>query len=155
VEDVVERQRPVLAQQRDPASEGAGHDRRERPGARDEPQPELVAVALDRRRPRRGPLRAEDERPLPAGRPDERGQVAAGPVQVRLDDLEREAGRDSRVERVPALLEHGHPRRRRQPVRRADHAECSPELWPRREGHARTLVPEARCDQPRCEMPHG
>ena len=125
----------MLAQHRDPAAERAGHDRGQRPGAGDELEPELVAVTLDRRRARRRALRAEDERPLAAGGPEERGQVAAGPVQVRLDDLQREAGRDGRVERVSALLEHGHPRRRREPVRRRDHAERPSELGSRREAH--------------------
>ena len=95
-------------------------------------EPELVAVALDRRRARRGALRAEDDG-LAAGRPEQRGQVAARTVQVRLDDLQREARRDGGVEGVAALLEHRHPRRRREPVRRGDHAERAPELGSRRE----------------------
>ena len=130
----------MLAQQRDPAAEGAGHDRRQRPGAGNEREPELVAVALDRRCPRRRALRAEDERALASRRPEERRQVAARPVQVRLDDLQREAGRDGGVERVPALLEHGHPRRGREPVRRRHHAERSSELGSRREAHAFNLA---------------
>jgi len=130
----------VLAQHRDPAAEGTRHDRGERPGARHEREPELVPVARDRRGPRRGALRAEHERPLVPRRPEKRGQVAARAVQVRLDDLEREPGCNGRVERVPALLEHGHPSRRREPVRRRHHAERPPQLRPRREAHPRTLV---------------
>ena len=114
-----------------------------------EREPELVAVALDRRRARRRPLRAEDERPVAPGRPDERRQVAAGAVEVRLDDLQREAGRDGGVERVAALLEHGHPRRRREPVRRRHHPEGPPELWPRREAH-RPNVSVPRRAAPAC-----
>ena len=129
---VAERQRAVVAQHREPAAERAGHDRGERAGARHEREPELVAVALDRRRARRRPLRAEHDG-LAAGRPEQRRQVAAGPVQVRLDDLEREARRDGGVERVAALLEHGHAGRRRKPVRRGDHAERAAELRARRE----------------------
>ena len=136
MEDVAERHRPVLAQQGDPAAEGAGHDRGQRAGAGNQREPELVAIALDRRCAWRGPLRAEDERPVAPGRPDERRQVAAWAVEVRLDDLQREAGRDGGVERVAALLEHGHPRSRREPVRGRHHPEGPPELWPRREAHA-------------------
>ena len=73
---------------------------------------ELVAElveALDRRRGGRDALPAERERLLPRGRPEDRGHLAARPVQVRLDDLEREPGRARGVERVAAPLEHRHP----------------------------------------------
>ena len=62
-------------------------------------------------------------------------EIAARAVEVRLDDLERQPGRDRGVERVPAALEHGHPGRRRQPVRRGHHAEGAGELRTGREGH--------------------
>ena len=95
-------------------------------------EPELVAVVRDRRRARRRSLRAEHDR-LAAGRPEQRGQVAARAVQVRLDDLEREAGRDRGVERVAALLEHGHTGRGGEPVRRGDHPEGAAQLGAGRE----------------------
>jgi hypothetical protein len=139
--DLGERQRPVLAQHRDPAAEGAGHDGGERPGAGDEVEPELVAIEGDRGRARRRALRAEDERPVSSRRPEERGQVAAGAVQVRLDDLQGEPGRDRRVEGVPALFEHGHSGRRGEPVRGRHHPEGPPQLGARREAHRfRTLL---------------
>ena len=112
----------MVAEQREPASERAGHHGGERPRAGDEREPELVAIALDRRRARRGALRAEDDR-LAAGLPEQGRQVAARTVQVWLDDLQSEAGRDRGVERIPALLEQGHSRRRREPVGRGDHPE--------------------------------
>ena len=76
MEDVAERHRPVLAQQRDPAAEGAGHDRGQRAGAGNQREPELVAIALDRRsRVARAPARrgraagrARPARRAPAGR---------------------------------------------------------------------------------------
>src|SRR5207244_11460988 len=50
--------------------------------------------------------------------------------------LEGEARGDGRVESVPALLEHRHARRRREPVRRGDDAEGSAKLWAGRDAHA-------------------
>src|SRR2546430_8227705 len=67
-QDVLERERPVVAQHRQPASERAGHHGRERPGAGDELQAELVAIAFDRRGTRSGALCAENDR-LAARRP--------------------------------------------------------------------------------------
>jgi hypothetical protein len=49
--------------------------------------------------------------------------LAARPVQVGLDHLEHEAGGDGGVERVAAVLQHGHPGPGGQPVRRGHHAE--------------------------------
>ena len=49
---------------------------------------------------------------------------------MRLDDLEREAGRDGRVERVAASLEHRHPRGGGEPVGGCDHAERAAQLRP-------------------------
>jgi hypothetical protein len=125
----------VLAQHRDPAAERAGHDGGERPRARDELEPELVAIALDRRRTGCRPLGAEDERAIAPRRPQQRREVAARPVQVRLDDLQRQPGRHGGVERVSALLEHGHARCRGEPVRRRHHPEGTSELGSRREAH--------------------
>ena len=84
-------------------------------------------------------LPAQGERLAASGRPEDRGHLPARPVQVRLDDLQHEARRDRRIERVAAALEHGHPGLRREPVRRRDHPEGAAELWASRE-HARTLV---------------
>ena len=94
---------------------------------------------LDRRGGRSDALAAESERLAPFLRPEHRRHLAAGPVQVRLDDLEHEARRDRGVERVAAALEHRHPALRSEPVRGRDHPEGPAELRPRRE-HGRTLV---------------
>src|SRR5437667_216639 len=48
------------------------------------------AHALDRRGRGRDALRAEDERLAAFDGPEDGGQVAARPVQVRLDDLQRD-----------------------------------------------------------------
>ena len=63
---------------------------------------------------------------------------------MRLDDLQREPGRHRGVERVAAALEHRHPGRRREPVRRGHHAEGAGELRSRREGHPRRDASLAR-----------
>ena len=128
----------MVAQHRQPASERAGHHGRERPGAGDELQAELVAIAFDRRGTRSGALCAEHDR-LAAGRPEQRRQLSARPVQVRLDDLQREPRRNGRVERIAALLENGHARRGREPVRRRDHPEGAAQFRAGRERHDLTL----------------
>ena len=125
---------PNCSQQQQPAAERAGHAGREHARARDELVAEL-AVALDRRRGGRDALAAERDRLAAVDRAEERRHLAAGAVQVRLDDLQREAGRDRRVERVAAALEHRHPGRGGEPVRRGDHAERAAQLGTRREAH--------------------
>ena len=97
--------------------------------------------ARSSRRPARRPGAQSDERLAALGAPEHDGQVAAGPVQVRLDDLEREPGRDRGVEGVPAALEHRHAGGRREPVRRGDHPEGAAQLGARREGHGPPLPP--------------
>ena len=73
--------------------------------------------------PGRGPARGSARWSPPAGaRPCRRARrvaragareqdrhLAAGPVQVRLDDLQHEAGGDGGVEGVAAALQHRHP----------------------------------------------
>ena len=101
--------------------------------------PELVE-ALDRGGRGGHALTAEDERlPLLDGVEDRR-DLAARAVQVRLDDLEREAGRDSGVEGVPAALEHRHPDRRGEPVRGRHHPEGPAQLRSRREHDGNSSV---------------
>ena len=65
--------------------------------------------------------------------PDQRRHVAAGAVQMRLDNLQGEAGRDRCVEGVAALFQHGHRRGRRKPVGRGRNAECAEQLRARGE----------------------
>ena len=102
------------------------------------PGDELVAelvVALDRGSAGRDPLTAERDRLPAVDWEEERGHLAARAVQVRLDDLQRQAGRDRCVERVATALEHGHAGRGREPVRRRDHPERAAQLGPGREAH--------------------
>ena len=71
---------------------------------------------------RRRPLAADHERfTLARVEADDR-HFAAGPVQVRLDDLEHQPGRDRRVEGVAAPFQDGLTRGRGQPVGRGHHA---------------------------------
>ena len=145
---VGERQRPVVAQHREPAAERAGHDRGERSRPGHEVEPEVVAVARDRRSPRRRPLRAQDDG-LVAGAPEQRGKIAARTVQMRLDDLQREARGNGCVECVTALLENRHSCGRRKPVRRRNHAERTPELRSCREHSRGTVLTQERTTRQR------
>ena len=108
LEHVVEPPRAEVAEQEQPGAEGAGHARGEHAGPRDEVVAEL-AEALDRGGRGRDSLAAEHERLVPVDGEEDRRHLAAGPVQVRLDDLEHEPGRDRGVERVAAALEHAIP----------------------------------------------
>jgi len=94
-------------------------------------EPQLAEVLDGRRRGRRS-LAGDDVRALVARAPHDDRRLATGSVEVRLDDLEREPGRDGCVECVAAMLEDRHPGRGREPVRRGDHAECPGQLRPGR-----------------------
>ena len=124
LEHVAKRGGAELEQHPEPGVERAGHACGEQPRARDEVEPEL-AEALGRRRGRRRPLPAHDEHLVALGGVEDDRQVAARPVQVRLDDLEHEPRSRGRVERVAACLEQPHAGRGREPVRRGDHPEVS------------------------------
>ena len=119
-----QRQRAVVAQQQQPGVDGAGHGRGERPRAGHVVQPH--------RRERLGgggrgggTLAAQHPRTRVGGGGDDRGQVAAGAVEVGLDDVQHEAARHRGVEGVAAELEHPHRGLRGQPVRGGDHAEAA------------------------------
>ena len=99
--------------------------------------PELVE-ALDRRGRGRDSLPAEHAHLVSLDGVEDRGHLAARPVQVRLDDLQDESGRARCIERVPAPLEHRHPGLRGEPVRRRDHPEGAAELGASGERQGRT-----------------
>ena len=139
LEDVLEAPRAVLAQEEEPGAEGAWHAGGEDAGARHELVSQLVE-ALDGRTGRCDALAAEHAHLVAVGGVEDRRHLAAGTVQVRLDDLEHEAGRDRGVERVPASLEHRHPALRREPVRGRDHPEGAAELGPGREHRLESTV---------------
>src|SRR3546814_18300267 len=61
----------------------------------------------------------------------DRRQVTARPIQVRLHDLQREAGGDRRIEGIAAALEDGHADRRGDPVGRGDDPEGADDRRPR------------------------
>src|SRR5690606_30645651 len=63
-------------------------------------------------------------------------EVTSGPVEVRLGDVQDEAARGGRIERVAAALQYRLRRSRGQPVRRRGHPEGAGEGRPCREGHA-------------------
>ena len=136
LEDVGQRQRPPVAQQRQPGAEGAGHAGGEMPAAGDrvEAQP---GEMRDRGGVRRGTLAADHRRRVVAGSARQDRHLAAGTVQMRLDDLEHEARGDGGVESVAAAFEHAHAGGGGDPVRRGDGAEGSLEIGAGRECHCR------------------
>jgi len=75
------------------------------PGAGNELEPELAEV-LDRRFRGRRSLCADHANVVVARAVEDRREITARAVQMRLDDLQRETGSDRRVERIPAALEH-------------------------------------------------
>ncbi len=120
-EDLVQADRAVVAEQCQP-----GHRRtRNRSGEGTRPrylvQPEFGECS-DGRACGGGALAAQHRR-RPAGQREQQAHVSARPVQVRLDDLQGEAGGDGRIDGVPAGLQHRHSRRRREVVSGGDHSE--------------------------------
>jgi hypothetical protein len=59
--------------------------------------------------------------------------VAARPVEMRLDHLQHECGCDRRIEGIAAFLERGHADPCRDPVRCSDDAKGAFDFGPRRE----------------------
>ena len=112
----------VVAQEQHPGIEGAGNDGGEQAGARHQADAALP-VGLDGRRLRGHALAADDDG-LVAVRPlqDDR-RIAARAVQMRLDDLQGEAGGNGGVERIAAALQYAHAYRRADPMGAGDGAE--------------------------------
>ena len=123
-EDIGERPRTEFLQQQEPAAESTGNAGGKHTGARNQVVAQ-VAEALDRRRSGSDSLAAERQWLASLDRVEERRDFSTRPVQVRLDDLQREAGRNDRVERISAALQNRHAGSRSEPVRRRDHAERS------------------------------
>src|SRR5207302_9301198 len=119
LENVGQPPRSELAEQQQPGVERSGNNGGKQSRSRYLVEAEL-AEALDRRCGRRCSLSAENLHLVAVGAVEERREVTARPVQMRLDDLERETGRGGGIEGVAAPLEHRHPRRGREPVRRGD-----------------------------------
>ena len=121
-EHVLEPQRAVVAQQQHPGVEHAGHAGGEQAGARHHVEAELVEMR-DGRAGRRRTLAADHLGLALAGVVEDHRHVAARPVEMRLDHLQREGGGAGGVERVAALLQDRHADRRGDPVGRRDDAE--------------------------------
>ena len=138
LEDVAERPCSELAQHQQPAVECTGYDGGEQSGTRNEVEVEL-AKARDRRRGGCGPLSADHDDVVAFRAVDDRGEVAAGPIEMRLDDLQCKSRGDSGVECVAPALEHGHPGGGGEPVRRRHHPEGAAQLGSSREPHHERL----------------
>jgi hypothetical protein len=119
----------VVAQHQHPGIEGAGHDGRQQSRSRNQIEPE-GATGPDGRGSRRYALPADDVDAVVLHTVEQDRHVAAGPVEMRLDDLQREAGRHRGVEGIAALLEDRHAGCRRQPMRRCHDAEGAEDFRP-------------------------
>ncbi len=123
----------VVAQQQHPGFERAGHAGGEQPGAGHEIEA-LAAVMRDGGAGRRHALAADHFRLAAPHVVENDRHVAARPVEMRLDHLQRERGRDRGVEGVAAAFQNAHADRRRDPVGRGHDAERAFDLRPRGEG---------------------
>ncbi len=113
----------VVAQQQEPGVDGGGHRGGQRARAGHQFQA-LGAVVLHGGSGRGRALAHQHDRRAGLLRGDEdAGHVAAGTVQVRLDDVQHEGARRRGVERVAAAFQHRLGGRRRQPVRGRAHPE--------------------------------
>ena len=128
-----ERHRPVIAQQPHPCVEGAGHRRGEQPGAGNEVEAEALEAG-DRRCGRRDALAADHVAAAVFRAVDEDRGFAERAVQMRLDDLQGEAGGDRRVKGIAALFEDAHRDRGGQPMGGRDDPEGAADLGGCRKG---------------------
>jgi hypothetical protein len=120
-------ERAVVAQQQHPAVERAGHDGGQQSGSGHLAQPH-PGQPFDRRARRERPLSADHLGARRTGAQHDCRQLAARPVEVRLDDLQHETRRGRGIERVAAALKHGHPGLRGEPVRRCHRAESAADI---------------------------
>ena len=120
----------VVAQQQHPGIEHARHAGRQQAGARHHVEAERSRKCAMVSAGRRRPLPADDLRLAALHVIENDRHVAARPVQMRLDDLQREGGGDAGIEGVAASFQNAHADRGRDPVRRGDHAEGAFDLGP-------------------------
>ncbi len=121
-QDFAQRDGAVIAQQQHPGLECAGDARGKQSGPGHEIEAQ-VAIVRNRRAGRRRTLAADDFRLAAAGIVDNHRNIAARTIQMRLDHLQGESGRDRGVKGVAAFLQDRHPHCRGNPVRRGDDAE--------------------------------
>ncbi len=134
VENIAHGHGAVVAQQQHPGVEGPRDGGGQDAAAGDAIQAK-GGVGLDRGAGRRHALSAQ-HLGTTFGRLEDDRDLAAGPVQVGLDDLQGEACRHGGVEGVSAAFEYGHTGAAGQPVGGGDHTEVAAKLWSRGEaGH--------------------
>ena len=137
-EHVAGPQGSVVPQQQHPGVEGPRDHRRQQTAARHQIEPE-VAIMGDGGASRGRALAANDLDRPGTGIVQYDRNFAAGTVQVGLDHLQHEPGRDGGVEGIAAPFQNRHAGRRRQPMGRGDDAEGSSDL--RTGGEGQSLVP--------------
>jgi hypothetical protein len=138
----------IFRQERHPGPERSGHDRGEQSVARHDVEAEATEGGK-RCRLRRNALAADHLYVPPVDAIENERHLAAGPVLVRLDDMERGSGRNGRIEGVAPAFQDRHAGRRGEPVRRGDDAERAVDFGSRREhrsprGYARCTPRSAR-----------
>src|SRR5688572_12400601 len=109
-EDGVQRLGAVVAQQRQPGADGARDGGGKEAGAGDQVETQVLE-GLDGRAGGGDPLTGQETGSPRAVAPREEDRdLTTGTVEVRLDDLEGEAGGGGGVERVASGFEDGHAR---------------------------------------------
>ena len=121
-EHIAQLERAVVAKQQHPAVERAGHDSGKQPRA-GHLRKSHPAQPLGARRRREWPLPADHLRRVCARAHDDRRQLAARSVEMRLDDLQHKTSSSSSIKRIAAALQHRHAGLRGEPVRGRDRAE--------------------------------
>ena len=129
LEHVAQGLRAVVAQEQHPAVEDARHHGGEEPSTRNELETERAVMRDGSTRGGRA-LAADHLAALALRTPKDDRHVAAEPVLVGLDHLQREGRGSRRVEGVAALLEACHGDGGGNPVRRGDDAEGALDLGP-------------------------
>jgi hypothetical protein len=129
---LAQRQRAIVAQHQHPGRERAGHAGGKKAGAGHEIEA-FAAIMGDGGAGRRRSLAADHFRLAAAHVVDDGRHVAAGAVEMRLDHLQHESGRDRRIERVAAFFQRRHADGGGYPVGRGDDAERAFDFRTRRE----------------------
>ena len=129
---IAQRQRAIIAQHQHPGFERAGHAGGEEAGAGHEIEA-FTAIMRDGGARRRRSLAANHLRLAAAHVVDNGRDVAARAIEMRLDDLKREGGRDRGIEGVAAFFQRRHADGSCDPVRRGDDAERAFDFRTRRE----------------------
>ena len=130
---VGDRHGAVVAQQHHPGLEGAGHAGREQAGAGHEIEA-FAAIMRDGGAGRRHALAADHFRLAALDVMDDDRHIAARPVEMRLDHLQREGGGDAGVEGIAAAFQNPHADGGGDPMGRGHHAESAFDFRPRGEG---------------------